>query len=315
MYRYALYIFIFLLNFNLSSTIPAYILNNQPTNNLVTPEILVEESAKINVPTPVKVDHGYPTEKSAANETPQISEKSIKPKQTKKSIEKRLKRYFERHKIKPSMVINNEYNGARDERVEIIKVSNHKITWFHSYKEPKIKINDDLFTLEEKVSLNNADDSRKIEGKIVNNWIQIKLFKVNGRELIGIEMGNDPCTGLMCSVTFFLIYDLKTKSKNFFGDFRINNELKLYDFRNNGMIDFLGTTNVGFTYTAGFEFKHIYELYTLDKKGNFQRQLHINQKPFYFKRTFKTLEVRYKDDEDYKELEKKFEQNWMEEIK
>lgn len=244
-------------------------------------------------------------------QTPKINDEVSK---SPNNIERKIERYFGKHEIKPSVIIENDYDGAPEE-IEEIKVSNHKITWFHSSEELKLKIDDDLITLKDKESINNAHDSGKINGKIVNQWRKIKLFSVNKRELIAIEMGQDFCTGLMCSVTFFLVYDLNTKTPNFFGDFRIDNELKLYSFGNDGAINFLGTTNVGFTYTSGFEFNHIYELYTLNTKGVFIRQADNNQKPFYIKRTFKTLEVRSKDDEDYKELDNKFEQNWIEEIK
>jgi hypothetical protein len=240
---------------------------------------------------------------------PPVEETKIQSSQTKVPIEKRLKYYLYDREITPSVVINNTDRDQTE-----IKLEDNKIEWIRGDKEAKVKINGDLITLKDKSSLNNADVSGKIQGDMVDNWRQIKLFKVNNRKLIGIEMGSEFCTGLMCSVTFFLIYDLETKSTNFFGDFRIDHELKLYDFKNDGTIDFLSTTNVGFTYTENSEFKHLYELYALDEKGSFQRQLDTNQKPYYFNRTFKTLEVRDRYDEDYRELDNKFERNWIEEI-
>lgn len=263
---------------------------------------------QINVPPPTPISPVPITE----NEPPEPPLEEKKPKilqntpRTKGLVEKKFENYLLSHKIKPLLTIENDYNGARNEREETIKVSNHKVTWFHSFEESKLKIDDDIITIKDKSSLNSADSSGKIECKIVNNWRKIKFFKINGRDLIGIEMGNDPCTGLMCSVTFFLIYDLKNKSQNFFGDFRIDYELKLYDFGNNGTIDFLGTNN-DFTYTAGMKITHIYNLYTLEKNGNFQLQKDKNKKPYFIKRVF------ISDDES--EIDDNFEQKWVEKIK
>lgn len=240
-------------------------------------------------------------------ETPSISETKIKPNPIKKNVEEKLQKYLSKREIKPSVVINNDYAGADVEREEVINVSKHKVTWIYSYKETKIKINDDIFSLKNTSSLNKADDDEKIDSNIVNSWDEIKLFKVNNRELIGITMNRDFCTGLMCSVNFYLIYDLKTKSKTFFGNFRTDNELKLYDFRNDGSIDFLSTTNVGFSYTSGIEYSHIYEIYTLDDKGNFNLQYDKQQKSYFIKRVFSS--------DEEKEIDEKFEQNWIEEIK
>lgn len=228
-------------------------------------------------------------------------------------IEKKLEKYFDSHEIKPLLTIENDYNGARKNRTEEVKVSNHLLTWYYSIKTDRgptietleLKIDDDLITIEDKSSLNGADGGGKISGNIVNNWRKIKFYKVNGRELIGIEMGNEFCTGLMCSVTFFLVYDLETKSQNFFGDFRIDNELKLYDFGKDGMIDFLGTKN-DFTYTPGFKVTNIYSLYTLDKKGIFQLQKDSSRKPYFIKRVFSS-----NDDSEFND---KFEQSWIEKI-
>ncbi len=242
-------------------------------------------------------------------ETPPISETKIESNQHKANVEEKLKKYLSNREIKPSVVINNDYAGADAEREEVIKVSKHKVIWIYSYKETKIKINDDIFTLKDKSSLNKADGDGKIDSEIVNSWDEIKLFKRNNRELIGISMSRDFCTGLMCSVSFYLIYDLKTKSKTFFGKFRTDTELKLYDFKNNGSIDFLSTTNVSFSKTSGIEYSHIYEIYALDDKGNFNLQSDSNQKPYFIKRVFSS------DSEEEKELDEKFEQNWIEEIK
>ncbi len=265
------------------------------------------QQAKVASPTPTPIPLIPVMEDQIPK--PPIEEEEIQLPETdrnKDAVAKKLEDYFDRREIKPSLIIENDYDGARKERVEEIKVSNHKITWFHSLEASELKIDDDLITLEDKSSLNNPNGSDKINGKIVNNWDKIKLFNVKGRKLIGIEIRHDFCTGLMCSVTFFLVYDLKTKSSNFFGDFRIDKEVRLYDFGKNRTIDFLSTTN-DFTYTPGFEITHIYNFYTLDKKGVFRLQKDNRRKPFFIKRVFSS-------DND-EEFENKFEQSWIEKIK
>lgn len=252
---------------------------------------------------PVPIPESSPPEPPSEEKRTQIPQNTPR---TKGLVEKTIENYLLSHEIKPLLVINNEFDDAHIEKVKKIKVANHKITLFYSLETFKLKIDGDLITLKDKVSLNEATDNGKIEGDIVNKWYKIKLFKAQGRELIGIEMGQDFCTGLMCSVSFFLVYDLNTKSQNYFGDFRIDNELKLYDFRNDGTIDFLATNN-DFTYTPGFEITHVYNFYTLDKKGVFQLQRDKNNKPYFIKRVFSS-------DND-EEFDNKFEQNWIEEIK
>jgi hypothetical protein len=246
---------------------------------------------------PVPMPESNPPEPPLEENKTQIPENTPR---TKGAVEKKFENYLLSREIKPLLTINNDYDGVRNEREETIKVSNHKITWFHSFKEARVKINDDLFSVKNESSLNDADDEAKIDGNIVNNWDEIKLFKINGRELIGISMGNSPCTGLMCSVSFYLIYDLKTKNKNFFGNFRTDIELKLYDFGKDGTIDFLSSTS-NFTYTPGFEITNIYNFYTLNKKGVFQLQKDKNKKPYFIKRVFNS------DNEE--EFDDKFEQN------
>lgn len=265
------------------------------------------EQINVSLPTPTPISpvpapESNPPEPPAAEKVTQIPQNTPR---TKGLVEKKVENYLLSREIKPLLTIENDYNGARKERVEEIKVSNHKIIWFHSLEISKLEIDGDLILLKDKVSLNNADGEDKINGNIVNQWYRIKFFKFRNRALIGIEMGQDFCTGLMCSVSFFLVYDLANKTQNYFGDFRINNELKLYDFGKDGTIDFLSSTN-NFTSTPGFEVTQIYNFYTLDEKGVLQFQKDKNDKPYFIKRVFSS-----DNDEEYND---KFKQHWIEEI-
>jgi hypothetical protein len=219
-----------------------------------------------------------------------------KPIKTEKSINERLKNYFELYELKPLIVINN----TEGNQTEII-FSNHKINWLNKDEEIKVKIDNDLFSLKDKVTLNKVWENRKDSVDFVNNWEEIKLFKYDGKELIGIRMNFAPCTGLGCSVSHFLIYDLKTKSKNFFGTFRTDNALKLYNFNNDDKVDYLSKTLNGDAHeSTPIEF--VYELYSMEKNGKFKEQRDNGGKIYQIKYiTFPN---------DTTKIDK-FEQNWI----
>lgn len=177
----------------------------------------------------------------------------------------RVKNHFELHSIKPSIEINNTEGNQTD-----IQLGNHKIKWFNTDDETKIKIDNDIFTLKDKATLNIVHYGKDTVD-FANNWDEIKLFKHNDREYIGIRMSFSPCTGLGCSVNYCLIYDVKTKAKNFFGTFRTDNELGLFNFNNDDKIDYVAKTfNGDINGSTPIEF--IYELYSMDTNGQFKVQ-------------------------------------------
>ena len=135
------------------------------------------------------------------------------------------------------------------------------------------------------------------------------MFEFGDRKLIGISMVNTPCTGIGCRVMNYLIYDLKTKTKNFFGTYRfaLDREFGLFDFDNDGTLDFLSGTYEGKSEGIGIEFANIYQIFTMDDKGLFHLQTDSKRKPYFMKRVYK--------EDDYEEVDKKFEHYWIEEIK
>lgn len=217
------------------------------------------------------------------------------------NINDRLERHFDFYRLKPSIEINNTEGNQTN-----IQLANHKIKWFNSEDETKIKIDNDLFTLKDKVTLNEIQED-KDSVDFANNWDEIKLFKHNGREYIGIRMSFEPCTGLACSVNYYLIYDVKTKTKNFFGTFRTENELELFDFGNDDKIDYISKTYLEQNDIEPQEIINLYKLYSIDITGKFSLQVDSQHKPYFIKRTFNS-------DTD-KEIEEKFEQHWVTKIK
>jgi hypothetical protein len=259
------------------------------------------QQVQVSIPKPIPT---VPTPVSKPPEPPKVEFK-----RTQMSIEEKLKFYFRGTYIKPAIVFNNLYIGVRKEREEKIKVSNHTVVWFHSFKETKIKINDDLISLKGKKTLNFVEDKDMEKVDFVNNWDQIKFFNFGDRELIGISMVNDPCTGIGCRVQMTLIYDLKTRTTNFFGTYRflLDREFGLFDFGNDGKLDFLSGTYIGGSEDISDEFQNIYEIFTMHDTGTFQIQLNKSGKPYFLKRVYR--------EDDYKEIDEKFEHNWIEEIR
>jgi hypothetical protein len=181
------------------------------------------------------------------------------------NINDRLKGHFDLYRLEPSIEINNTEGNQTD-----IPLSNHRIKWLDSEDETKIKIDNDLFTLKDKTTLNIVWQN-KDSVDFANNWDEIKLFKHNDKEYIGIRMSFAPCTGLGCSLEYFLIYDVATKSKNFFGTFRTDDALELFDFSNEHKVDYVSKTFRGDAHgSTPMEF--IYELYSMDTNGYFKEQ-------------------------------------------
>lgn len=185
------------------------------------------------------------------------------------NINDKLNRHFELYRIKPSIQINNTEGNQT-----VIQLANHKIKWFDKDDETKIKIDNDLFTLKDQATLNIVHYGKDTVD-FANNWDEIKLYKHNDKEYIGIRMSFAPCTGLGCSVEYFLIYDVETKTKNFFGTFRTDDELELFDFSNDDKVDYVSKTYSGDAHgSTPIEF--IYELYSMDPKGHFREQKDSN---------------------------------------
>lgn len=211
----------------------------------------------------------------------------------------RLDYYFGEYEIKPSMVVNN-IDGNQTE----VHLSKHIIKWFNTDDETKIQIDNDLFTLKDKVTLNHVWGNED-NVDFANNWDEMKLYKINDRDLIGIRMSFEPCTGLGCNINYFLIYDFQTRTKNFFGTFRTDNKLALYNFNNDKKLDYLAKTFSGDAQgLTPMEF--IDELYSMENNGHFVKQINSNGQTFQIKQTT------FPNDTAKAET---FEQRWLTEIK
>ena len=211
----------------------------------------------------------------------------------------RLDHYFSEYEIKPSIVVNNTEGNQTE-----VQLLTHKIKWIDTDNETKIKIDSDLFSLKDKATINDVWEKKDIVD-FADNWDEMKLYKISGRELIGIRMSNHRCNGLGCSIDYFLIYDCSTKTRNFFGTFRTDNKLALYNFNNDDKIDYLSKTFTGDAHgSTPMEF--IYELYSMDRNGRFAQQKTSSGQTYQIKQTT------FPNDSTKTET---FEQRWLTEIK
>lgn len=203
---------------------------------------------------------------------------ALVPETTEISINEQLCAYFDQYRIKPTLIINNEEGNKT-----VIQVSNHRIVWLSTENETKIRIDSDMFSIKDKVTLNDVHDT-KDSVSFANNWDEIKFYKYGDREIIGIRMLSDPCMGIGCSVNYYLIYDMKTKVTNFFGTLRTDNELAFYDFRKEGKIDYLSKSFNG-DLQGSTPMKFIYELFSMQLNGQFMQEKDINGKAYYIMHT------------------------------
>lgn len=210
-----------------------------------------------------------------------------------------LDNYFGLHEIKPWIVVNN-ITGSQTE----IKVSQHKIAWLNTDDETKIKVDNDLFTLKDKVTLNVVWES-KDSVDFANNWDEIRVYKIEDRELMCLRMSFYPCVGLGCSVNYFVVYDFQTKSKSFFGTFRTDSRLALYNFNSDNKIDYLSKTFSGDAHGSTPN-EIIYELYSIEGNGHFVKQKNNSGEFYQIKQTIFPSETQ--------KLET-FQQRWIAKIK
>ena len=282
MHRYTIYILSTLFTFSLGSVITFNTFFTQPT--------VIDSSLKINT---VKSEF---TDEDNLKITRANYEK----------LDKNLDIYLLGHEIEPYMVINNISGEQKN-----INVGNHRIIWIDKDKDKdkdniKLKINNDVFTFKKYRTLNSVWGG-EFEVGYFNQWGQIKLFKIDGTELIGINFFTNMCNGSNCYVSYYLLYDVKTKQKNFFGSYCSGTDLKLYDFNFDETIDFLGTTYVGKKcIEPDHDSEVTYNLFTLNNKGSFVLKKDVQQISYFFKQKFY--------EKSYVEFDEIFEQYWTENI-
>ncbi|AWH84192.1 hypothetical protein HYN59_03270 [Flavobacterium album] len=199
----------------------------------------------------------------------------------------RIADHFSRNAVDPYILINNIHlsEPIDGEAEQIIHLGDYTIKWINTEEEEvKIKIGEDLFSLKGQKTLNDTEDTEKGEVDFANNWEQARLYNYNGRELIVISMIYHPCVGRGCGIKFILVYDLRTKTKNFFGCFRGTNAADLYNF-GDGKLQYAGNT-----YHEGFDgpaddmtISYMKTLYEFNENGIFSQNKDRSGNPYFIK--------------------------------
>lgn len=203
----------------------------------------------------------------------------------------RLQSYFELSEIKADQIVNNLKDlGALKTQTRKVTIGKHTVEWIVKAEEKTfnyetfIKINGDLIIPKDKESLNLADDNLRINMDYADEWEQVKLYEMLDRDIITITMSPRTCTGLMCGVGGYLIYDTKTKNQTFFGTYRTDNEAQIYRFT--GELEyFVVATRFEGDPHGGHISSVTYELYKLLPDGKFEIVKNKAGKNYFIKHT------------------------------
>lgn len=206
------------------------------------------------------------------------------------SIDERLRNHFERFEERPTQIINNTEGISVRSRATNIRLGDHKIEWIETVdkkgvRAAEIKVNGDLIKFNGLESINNIDEDSKIEVNWVNSWHQIRLYKLGDRDLITVEMIQQGCTGIGCGVSVQLIYDLKTKTKSFFGTYRTDSQARLFRFTSEVEYFFVSKSFTGDPHGVTRPAVVTYELYALRPNGQFQLQKTPGGNRYFIKHT------------------------------
>ncbi len=174
----------------------------------------------------------------------------VKPPTCPRPVDARLRDYFDGAMIAPSVILNNQTDsGKRESNSTTIPLPGHRIEWINVWTKDdlatSIRIDGKVISFKGIKTTNIVDESGKGDLEMVEEWREAKLYQIDGHDIIGIAMGPGMCTGLMCSVSFQLIHDAKTKTTTLFGSFRTDQEVHLYRFGNEHKVFYVSTSYFG----------------------------------------------------------------------
>jgi len=248
--------------------------------------------APVNTNIAVQVTNTPPAEQPPSPEPePEIDPWPTGPAVLPKSVAERcLNAHFERYEVAPVQTIDSkDISDEPDTRRQLIRIGSHQVEWVTDIDEkgvrkPILRINGDLIPLEGEKTLNRVDESRNEDAGWVNDWWQIRLYKLFDRELLGIEMNQSSCTGLGCSVSIQLLYDLKLKRRNYFGTFRTDSAIRLFRFA--GESQYYHVAKSCDCINADGKYTVTYDLYLLRDDGRFVIQNAPDGKPYFIRHSF-----------------------------
>lgn len=184
-------------------------------------------------------------------------------------------------KIKPVDSLKIEYTLKSIENytigsntIQIFKKDTFNIDW--------IKINNNKILITNLKTINPRVDGKR-QDFFCNNIEKIKLYNFNDVEILFLEFSSNPCTGLGCSVSDYLIYDVKNHQVNLFGNFRTA-DVNLYKFPINNKLHYIATEYQG-DFHGATPIHFISRMYSLDTKGTFQLEKDAKGKEYYYEIT------------------------------
>lgn len=202
----------------------------------------------------------------------------------------RLEIYFSRSEIRARHIVNADF-GPGPLKVGTEKIDIGGVAVEFIYREAgrfsvdvSVKINGHIIVLNELRPLNLADGDKPIEPRQVNKWDQIRLFELNeNRRVIAISFIPEICSGLSCSVSGRLYFDVAAKSTSFFGAFRTDGEPKLFRFSGSDKPFVVATNFAGDPHGVTSSSAITYELYRLEDNGQFSGQRDKRGRKYFIK--------------------------------
>jgi hypothetical protein len=222
-------------------------------------------------------------------------------------VAERLDSYFSRQAVQAAQIINNVDDEPNRSRTEVIKIGPHTVEWIvkndNRESSVSLRVNGDPIALGGKQSLNLADESRRLDMRVVGEWRQIKLYKLQDREIIALTLGPAMCTGLMCSVSAQLYYDARSKRLEFFGRYRTDDEAQLYRFSRHEGVFVIAANFDGDAHLGTSPGVITYNFYRLLPDGGFKIEKDPSGKEYWLRHTQFILDQAKPD---------RLEQHWIE---
>lgn len=213
-----------------------------------------------------------------------------------RSNDERLSKYFALHEISPKIIINNIDSSQTN-----ITLGDHSLKWEVIKNQKNLIIDKNIIQLKNEITINEVHNLQKDTLNAAKNWTQIKLYQYSGREIIALEMKYLHCDDPSCISNFYLFYDTKNKSTNYFGTFRSNLEMNLYNF-GDGKISFVSQSHLNYPACNA----RIFNPYTIDDEGIFRLQTKKDGKPYQIEQNY--------TDEGIKEFERLEQSAWIKKI-
>lgn len=251
----------------------------------------------------------------------QVASKRVLQPKCEQYVYERLHNFFRINEVRPTQIINNVNRlEPWQSRAQRIRIGDHTIDWItevtRNSSRASVRINDELITIDDKVTTNMPDGDDPFTLNMIDEWDQVRLYDLYGKTMIAISMGPRQCTGLMCGVGAQLWYDVKTKQKTFFGTFRTESDPRLFRFTNEEDFHVVTTNFDGDPHGVTSPAVITYNLYKLQPSGQLQIQRNAAGREYFIRHTtFPDMELKG-DKVQKRKVSKcdKLEQNWMSKI-